>query len=180
MNASLIKPITRALCTLLVLQLPLIAAAGDAATPLIDKVHNATARYVDINVAIAEGFVPATPCVSGPDTGAMGVHFVLPARISAGVLNAEQPEALIYEPMRNGAMRLVGVEFIVLESVWASKNPPGSVPALDGNLLNYIGAPNRYGLPAFYEIHVWAWEHNPQGSYADWNTSVTCAHQVLN
>jgi len=180
MNASLIKRITRALCALFVLQLPLIAAAGDAATPLIDKVHNATARYVDINVAIAEGFVPATPCVSGPDTGAMGVHFVLPARISAGVLNAEQPEALIYEPMPSGAMRLVGVEFIVLESVWASKNPVGSVPALDGNLLNYIGAPNRYGLPAFYEIHVWAWEHNPQGSYADWNTSVTCTHQVLN
>ena len=84
MNASLIKPITRALCTLLVLQLPLVAAAGDAATPLIDKVHNATARYVDINVAIAEGFVPATPCVSGPDTGAMGVHFVL-RRVSARV-----------------------------------------------------------------------------------------------
>jgi len=110
----------------------------------------------------------------------MGVHFVLPARIQAGVLNAEQPEALIYEPMPNGAMRLVGVEFIVLESVWAGKNPPGSVPALDGNLLNYIGAPNRYGLPAFYEIHVWAWERNPQGSYADWNTHVTCAHQALN
>ncbi|HSY04818.1 MAG TPA: hypothetical protein VK803_02660 [Steroidobacteraceae bacterium] len=180
MNASLIKPIARALCALLILPLPLIASAGDAATPLIDKVRSATARYIDLNVALAEGFVPATPCVSGPDTGAMGVHFVLPARIKAGVLNAEQPEALIYEPMPNGAMRLVGVEFIVLESVWAGKHPPGSVPALDGNLLNYIGAPNRYGLPAFYEIHVWAWERNPQGSYADWNTHVTCAHQALN
>jgi hypothetical protein len=157
---------------------PIIAAANDQ-TPLIDKVHSATARYVELNVALAEGFVPATPCVSGPDTGAMGVHFVLPSRISAGVLNAEQPEALIYEPMANGAMRLVGVEFIVLESVWAAKNPAGSVPALDGNLLNYIAAPNRFGLPAFYEIHVWAWESNPKGSYADWNTQVTCAHQPL-
>ena len=160
------------------LQLPLIASAGEGSTPLIDKVRNATAPYVDLNVAMAHGYVPATPCVSGPDTGAMGVHFVLPALIAAGTLNAEQPQALIYEPMANGAMRLVGVEFIVLESVWAAGNhPAGSVPALDGNLLNYIGAPNRYGLPAFYEIHVWAWEHNPQGSYADWNTHVTCAHQ---
>jgi len=162
----------------LLLQPLLIATtAADMPTPLIDKVRNATARYLDINVALAEGFVAATPCVSGPDTGAMGVHFVLFSRISAGVLNAEQPEALIYEPMSNGAMRLVGLEFIVLESVWAAKNPGGGVPALDGNLLNYIGAPNRYGLPAFYEIHVWAWQDNPKGSYADWNTRVTCAHQ---
>jgi hypothetical protein len=178
MNTPLKKPLLRSVCAVLVSQPLLIATtAADTTTPLIDEVRNATARYLDINVALAEGFVPATPCVSGPDTGAMGVHFVLPARISAGVLNAEQPEALIYEPMSNGAMRLVGVEFIVLESVWAAKNPGGGVPALDGNLLNYIGAPNRYGLPAFWEIHVWAWEQNPKGSYADWNTHVTCAYQ---
>ena len=181
MKAS--KPIPHALRVLTVLlplgMLPVAAAMGDT-TPLIDKVHNATAQYTDINVAIAQGWVTATPCVSGPDTGAMGVHLVLPSRISAGVLNAEQPEALIYEPMANGAMRLVGVEFIVLASVWASNNPGGGVPALDGNLLNYIAAPNRYGLPAFYELHVWAWEQNPKGSYADWNTHVTCEHQPLN
>jgi hypothetical protein len=178
MNASLKKPLLRSVCAALLLQPLLISTTvADTATPLIDKVRNATARYLDLNVALAEGFVPATPCVSGPDTGAMGVHFVLPARISGGVLNAEQPEALIYEPMAGGAMRLVGVEFIVLESVWAANNPAGGVPALDGNLLNYISAPNRYGLPAFYEIHVWAWQDNPKGSYADWNTRVTCVHQ---
>jgi hypothetical protein len=180
MNAS--KPILRALGALIILSplgMPPVAWGDGDTTPLIDKVHNATARYIDINVAFAEGWVTATPCVSGPDTGAMGVHLVLSSRISAGVLNAEQPEALIYEPMTNGAMRLVGVEFIVLESVWASKNPAGSVPALDGNLLNYIAAPNRFGLPAFYELHVWAWEQNPKGSYADWNTQVTCSHQPL-
>ena len=180
MTAS--KPILHALRALTVLLslgiLPAAWANGET-TPLIDKVHNATAHYVDINVAIAEGWVAATPCVSGPDTGAMGVHLVLQSRINAGLLNAEEPEALIYEPMANGAMRLVGVEFIVLASVWASNNPGGGVPSLDGNLLNYIAAPNRYGLPAFYEMHVWAWEHNPKGSYADWNTHVTCDHQPI-
>jgi len=110
----------------------------------------------------------------------MGVHFVLPARIGGGVPNAEQPQALIYEPMSNGAMRLVGVEFIVIADAWASNNPGGGVPALDGNLMNYVGAPNRYGLPAFYELHVWAWENNPKGSFADWNTLVTCDHQAAN
>ncbi len=178
MNTSK-RPI-RALGALLILQLPLIgAAAADISTPLIDKVRSATARYIDINAALADGFVTATPCVSGPDAGAMGVHLVLPARIAGGALNAEQPQALIYEPLPHGAMRLVGVEFIVLESIWASKNPSGGVPSLEGNLLNYVGAPNRYGLPAFYEIHVWAWEQNPKGSYADWNTHVTCEHQPI-
>ena len=45
--------------------------------------------------------------------------------------------------------------------------------------MNYIGAPNRYGLPAFYELHVWAWENNPKGSFADWNTHVTCDDQPI-
>ena len=181
MNISTKKPILRAVCVLLALQLPLIAAKAGSPedSPLVEKVRIATAPFTDINVAIAQGWVPATPCVSGPDTGAMGVHFVLPARIGGAAPNAQQPQALIYEPMQNGAMRLVGVEFIVLADAWAMSNP-SSVPALDGNLMNYIGAPNRYGLPAFYELHVWAWEHNPKGSFADWNTLVTCEHQPAN
>jgi hypothetical protein len=166
------------------LALSLLATGGQSAfaapSPLIDKVRDATARFRDINVAIAEGWVQGTPCVSGPDTGAMGVHFVLSARIAAGVLKADQPEALIYEPLANGAFRLVGVEFIVLASVWEKQNPAGGTPALEGDLLNYISAPNRFGLPAFYELHVWAWENNPKGSFADWNTAVTCEKQPAN
>lgn len=163
------------------LGLPLLGgvAQADPATPLIDAVRNGTARYLDINEAFRDGFVTGTPCVSGPDAGAMGVHLVLPARIAAGGLNPAQPQALIYEPKADGTMRFVGVEFIVLESVWVANNPAGGVPALEGNLLNYVATPNRYGLPAFYEIHVWAWQSNPQGSYADWNTQVTCSHQPI-
>jgi hypothetical protein len=148
-------------------------------SPLVEKVREATRRYRDINVATAEGWVPGTPCVSGPNEGAMGVHFVLPARIGDGTLNAEEPEALIYEPLPNGAYRLVGVEFIVLAADWAARHPEGGAPALEGHLTNYVGEPNRYGLPAFHEIHVWAWERNPKGNFADWNTVVTCDKQAL-
>ena len=171
------------LCVLAVLSLPAAAAPvedSSDSSPLAEKVRQHTARFLDINVAIAEGWVPATPCVSGPDTGAMGVHLVFPSsRLDRVVLDATQPQALIYEPMPNGAMRLVGVEFIVKASVWAMHNPPPAVPALEGNLLNYIGEPNRFGLPAFYELHVWAWERNPKGTLADWNTRVTCDHQPV-
>ena len=155
------------------------ASAKKGMSPLIDKVRAATARYLDINVALnePEPWVRGTPCVSGPNSGAMGVHYILPSRVFDGVLNANEPEALIYEPLPNGALRLVGVEFIVLAGDWAALHPDGSTPALDGHLTNYVGAPNRYGLPAFYELHVWAWEHNPNGSFADWNTQVSCDNQ---
>jgi hypothetical protein len=154
------------------------ASAGNLAnSPLVSKVRAATARFVDINVAAKEGWVRGTPCVSGPNSGAMGVHYILPARIGDGALNAAEPEALIYEPLPNGAMRLVGVEFIVLAKDWASLHPEGGTPAVDGHLTHYVGEPNRYGLPAFYELHVWAWENNPSGAFADWNTRVTCEKQ---
>jgi len=171
------------LCALAVVSLPAspaLAQGVDESSPLIAKVRHATARFLNINVALAEGWVPATPCVSGPDTGAMGVHLVLPPRLDDAVLDATRPEALIYEPTAGGSMRLVGVEFIVIANVWALHNAPPAVPALEGNLLNFVGEPNRFGLPAFYELHVWAWEHNPSGSFADWNTHVTCNHQPLN
>jgi hypothetical protein len=182
----------RLISTMLSLSVPFIAAAAespphvmtmsaiDQNSPLVNKVRTATAQFKDINVALAAGFAQATPCVSGPDFGAMGVHFVLGSRIAAGTLNASQPEALIYEPLPNGAFRLVGVEFIILASVWQTQIPQGSTaaPELEGHLMNFVEFPNRYGLPAFYELHVWAWEQNPVGSFADWNTQVSCDQQA--
>lgn len=169
---------------MLILILP-ATAIGDSAThdlgdddkqkppsPLVEKVRKATARFRDINVAIAEGYA-AGPCVSGPNHGAMGVHLINTALLSKEV-DAETPEALIYEPSPDGSMRLVGVEIITLAADWVNE-----VPVLDGHLLHYVGAPNRYGIPAFYEIHVWAWRNNPDGTFADWNPRVSCAGQPL-
>jgi len=148
-------------------------------SPLISKVRAATARYQNINVALHEGWIVATPCVSGPDTGAMGVHLVMASRLADGIINVNEPEALIYEPMAGGAMRLVGIEYIEIDADWAARYPNGPPPALEGNLLNLIGAPNRYDLPPLWELHVWAWEDNPKGNFADWNTHVSCEQQVL-
>ena len=150
-----------------------------ADSPLVAEVYAATKRFKDINVALGDGWVQGTPCVSGPDFGAMGVHFVQPARIAAALLDPKQPEALIYEPLEDGSFRLVGVEFIILANVWKTNNPSAGPPALEGNLLNYIGEPNRFGLPAFYEMHVWAFQENPNGSFADWNSRVVCDKQPV-
>jgi hypothetical protein len=150
-----------------------VEAQWHASSPLVQKVRKATAKYRDINVALADGYAPGTPCVSGPNSGAMGVHLINGALLGKEV-NAEAPEALIYEPLANGSMRLVGVEIITFASDWVNE-----VPVLDGHLLHYVGAPNRYGIPAFYEIHVWAWRNNPDGTFADWNPKVSCAEQPL-
>jgi hypothetical protein len=152
----------------------------DDLSPLVRKVHDATVRYSkDINFALKyeHGWDLRTPCVSGPDHGAMGVHILQSSRISDGILDPKNPEALIYEPLPNGSFRLVGVEFIQTADEWAVLHPNGPVPSVDGNLMNLVAAPNRYGLGAFYELHVWAWEDNPNGSFADWNDLVTCEKQ---
>jgi hypothetical protein len=148
---------------------------GNISGTLVDQVRKATERYRDISTAIADGWVPGSPCVSGPNEGAMGVHYVQPTRIGDGVLRADEPEALIYEPLAGGRVRLVAVEFIEIAEVWHSAN--ATPPALEGHLFNLVGTPNRYGLPSFYELHVWAWQHNPNGRFADFNTLVSCELQ---
>ncbi|MBV8807460.1 MAG: hypothetical protein JO033_02200 [Acidobacteriaceae bacterium] len=151
--------------------------AQDDENKLVQTVRDATQQYLDVSAAIAAGYSPVLGCVSGSDHGAMGIHYVN-AKLLNGTLDAKKPQALIYEPLEeNGELKLVGVEFIVLASQWGSNPKNTSPPELDGHLLVFVDAPNRYGLPAFYEIHVWAWRHNPQGPFVDWNDHVSCAHQ---
>ena len=102
----------------------------------------------------------------------MGVHFVNSALVD-GKLDVNAPEALIYE-VKNGRARLVGVEYIVPAAAWTPTQDEPPVPVLEGQLFHFNESPNRFGLPAFYELHVWAWRDNPNGTFADWNTRVSC------
>jgi hypothetical protein len=77
----------------------------------------------------------------------MGIHYVHLDWIENAVLDVNMPSALIYEPEVDGAQRLVGVEYLVFAAAWNTNNP-NNAPSLEGNLLNYISYPNRYGLPA--------------------------------
>ena len=43
-----------------------------------------------------------------------------------------------------------------------------------GHLFHFAPGPNRYGPPAFYELHVWAWKDNPKGTFTDWNSTASC------
>ena len=135
-------------------------------------VREATRPYADANVAVADGYLPSFGCVSGPQEGAMGVHFIKGELVADGELDPWKPEALLYD-IANGKARLMGVEYIVDAATWLAGNE-NHPPQLEGQLFQIVGAPNRYGLQPFFELHVWAWQDNPNGTFADWNTKVSC------
>jgi hypothetical protein len=145
-----------------------------APATLVQVVRDATQQFTDVNLATAAGYGPFLGCVSGPDDGAMGVHYVNGGLVGDGELDASRPEALIYEPSGN-RLRLVGVEFIVDAATWLSHHT--APPVLEGQTFQFVDSPNRYALPAFFELHVWAWRQNPNGAFVDWNTRVTCEQQ---
>ena len=146
------------------------------AVGLLREVRLGTQDFRDPMAALAEGYASTGSCVSGPQEGAMGIHFANMPLIGDGVLNPQKPELLIYE-QRGGRLRFVGVEFLVLAEQWDAAHPApnDAPPVLMGQHFQYVGTPNRYRLPAFYELHVWAWRDNPHGLFVDWNPAVSCA-----
>ena len=101
----------------------------------------------------------------------MGVHYGNATLLADGALDATQPEVLVYAP-RNGRLQLAAVEYVVLAEQWDAAND--HPPILQGQHFHYVPAPNRTGLPAHYELHVWAWERNQNGTFADFNPRVRC------
>jgi len=184
MLRNMLRTLSLGLLGSLIMATPLLAAEkpahpaahdAPASAALVQAVRNGTRQYIDVNNATAAGYGPFLGCVAGPDHGAMGIHYVNGTLLANLTLDPAQPQALIYEP-NNGKMTLVGVEFILDSASWlaANNNTP---PVLDGQVFNFVGAPNRFNIPSFFELHVWAWRENPQGSFVDWNNVVTCEKQ---
>ena len=139
---------------------------------LVRSVRDATERFKDVNVAEAEDYHLQFGCVSGPDAGAMGMHFVNGPLVEDGVIDASKPEIVIYEPQVNGSLKLIGADYLVLADQWNATH--STTPELMGQLFHLFEAPNRFGLPAFYTLHVWAWKESPTGTFVNWHTNVSC------
>jgi hypothetical protein len=142
------------------------------ASALIKIVRESTERFKDVSVAEAEGYALQFGCVSGPDSGAMGLHYVNGDLVNRGVLDPTHPQIVIYEPTPNGGLRLIGADFLLLADAWDKKKQ--GQPELMGQLFHYWEYPNRFGLPAFYTLHVWAWKDNPNGAFVNWHPKVNC------
>jgi hypothetical protein len=141
------------------------------------RLRAATVKYFDIDRAKADGHgelkdAAGIACIDS-DEGGMGIHYVQGDLVADGEVRLRKPEAIIYEPQPDGYMELVAVEYVVFRTAWRAEHPTGR-PHLLGQRFELVKAGNRYGLPAFFELHVWAFRHNPNGLFEDWNPRVTC------
>ena len=153
-------------------QQPMSAEQAKSASALVDAVREATQRFQNVAVAQSEGYGLQFGCVSGSDVGAMGMHFVNGMLVGDGELDVSRPEIVLYEPLPNGRLQLTGADYLVLADAWNAKHT--DPPQLMGQLFHLFDAPNRFNLPAFYTLHVWAWKENPNGTFTNWNPNVSC------
>ncbi len=152
----------------------LVSAAGKADIP---AVRAATLKYKDINRAFAEGYVMFYQCTEEPGVGTMGQHLLNPDLAGTPEVDPLRPEVLVYQPTRSGGYRLVGVEYVVPLPVWDPADEGRAPPTVLGQTLSRLDT-HRYPVPfAFYQRHLWLWQGNPLGLFADWNPTITCLGQ---
>lgn len=142
------------------------------------RARAATARYHDVSVALGEGFIQVSPCISSP-AGAMGFHYLNPSRLD-GAAVVDEPEMLLYLE-KDGRLLLVGVEYVV--PVFRDGQPysgaeppadPGPNPRLFGKPFDGPMPGHGPGEPWHYDLHVWLW-NNPAGMFAPFNPSLSCS-----
>ena len=114
------------------------------------------------------------PAMPGMPPAAMGIHYVNGDYVGDPEVDPAKPEALVYEPEKNGKLRLDALEYVTFKAAWDAHH--SSPPSLFGQQFNFTPSPNRYGLPAFYSLHAWIWKNNPAGLFAMWNPDVSCAN----
>lgn len=142
-----------------------LAKSGSSdANRFVAAAREGTARFHRVEEALAAGYVLSSPCVSAGPLGAMGFHYVNGALVD-DVYDAAQPEALLYEPTKNGRLRLVAVEYLFVgeeapESGVEGEFTPAQVPGAHWN----------------FDMHAWIWMDNPAGMFQPFNASVSCEH----
>jgi hypothetical protein len=157
-----------------------VAGGGQSA---LSSARDATAGFHSLDSANAAGYsvrvadLAGITCIDSA-AGAMGVHYLNPALAPelfgsvVPTIDAETPELLVYEPGPNGQLNLVALEYLTLKASWDASH--ASPPSLFGRTFDSTPAGNRYGLPAFYSLHAWIWNHNPTSIFAPYNPKVTC------
>lgn len=133
-----------------------------------------TARFQNFEAAKQAGYAEQiTPCWAHHSAGAMGYHYGNTQLFDANV-DLLQPELVIYEPQAGGHMRLVGMEYLVPLDAWEAAghdlNNPADVPELLGQKYT------RHSFLPIFKLHIWLWQNNPSGTFADWNPKVSCQY----
>lgn len=143
-------------------------AQGPAESDL-KPLREAMSKYKDPIAAVHDGYWSTLGCVIYPD-GVMGIHFVNGQLIGPNP-DPMKPQALIYVPNDRG-LELVAVEWLVPVATGVKEAPvvygrkfegpmPGHEPLLPKELQHY-------------DLHMWLFQDNPNGLFADTNPNVSC------
>jgi len=124
----------------------------------LGQVRRATAKYLDIFEAIADGYVDINVFVPG-----QGFHYLKPAFLDETFI-AEKPEILVYaiDPAKN-RLRLVAVEYAIPTNL--ASTPPEA----------FAGTADVWDLNeefALWTLHCWLWLENPNGMFAEFSPRV--------
>jgi hypothetical protein len=177
------------------------APAPAPGEPDLDAIRMATERFRDVNVALAEGFIPdptgmcVTAAMEGQpaENGAMGIHYFRPDLLgltgppnprvngTGTYTDFNAPAVLIYEPQPDGSLELVAVENVVFQKAWteAGNTSPPTFHSVTYQTMQDDPATEpdeAHGFEPHYEHHVWLYRENPNGVFVPFNPAVTCAH----
>jgi hypothetical protein len=171
------------------LSLSTLSGASDAQT--LDALRQLSAPFHDVDKAEAAGYAlckappltAADGCVSSASEGGMGYHYTRGDNLADDAVSLRDPEFLVYAPTdapRKGGearRRLAAFDyFIPYSATWPGPDDP-----------RFVRAPTLHDFPTMRELpdlafapshfdgwmfHIWLWEHNPGGTFTNWNTSV--------
>lgn len=132
---------------------------------MLNEVRETTAEYNDVDNAIAAGWDNVlSPCVENPQEGGMGYHYGRMEYVD-GRTNHLEPQILLYEPLEDGSLEFVGVEYIIPFAIHPSD---AEAPMLFGE--QYHQNPEL----EIWALHVWTEKENSLGVFNDWNPNVSC------
>jgi hypothetical protein len=134
------------------------ARVGPATLVQLDDARTASSRYLDVDAAVADGYVDVGAFVPG-----MGWHYVNSGLIDHR-FNPKRPEILVYaDDPCGGKRRLVALEYAIPLEL-SRRAPAGFIDRADVWETNQ--ALGLWTLPA------WVWEYNPHGVFAPHNPRV--------
>lgn len=171
--------------------------------PTLAEVRQATERFQDVAVALAEGYIRDpwdlcdTAAMMGRPAalGAMGIHYFRPdllgatdgpgPRVDGDGVHTDflKPSILIYEPQADGSLTLVAVENLVFQEAWHAAGH-AAPPTFHGVVFDTMAddpatpADEAHMFEPHYDRHVWIYRDNPNGVFAPFNPAVTCAHHT--
>lgn len=169
--------------------------------PTLAEIRHATARFRDVKVALAEGYIrdPGNMCETAEmmgkprAMGAMGIHYFRPdmlgiagppnPRVNGSGVHTDflKPAILIYEPQADGSLELVAVENLVFAKAWkeAGHDAPPSFHGVPYDTMRddpTTPIDEAHMFEPHHDRHVWLYRENPNGVFAQFNPRVSCKH----